>query len=390
MDARSQGKLISKRADTEFATGRFSMDVQTDGNVVLYVDLLSGNNRKNALLAHTDSPSGNTTLTFDDKGGLNYTLHNGAGQSLRLYKFARMDPDGIVRVYVRAAKSTSWSVSGAIPSNGCSKRTSGLQGACGPGSYCTEQKDRVSCVCPAGYTYTDAQHRDSSCTPEFVPQSCNGENNTGEYTLVDLPNTTWETSIYYRKYSSVTEDQCREYCLNDCFCAAALMIGGTDCVEMAAMTNGRQASDVTTKALIKVRRSNDPEKRDGENKNCTDSRGSLLSIRVHHLRKNRESQLQGLLSMRSFSWKELHQATNGFEKLLGKGSFGEVYEGRMKSPQQQLIAVKRLINWNESSEKGVRQRGAVHRADPPPEPGPHDRVYCKEGKHRMLVLEFMP
>lgn len=110
----------------------------------------------------------------------------------------------------------------------------------------------------------------------------------------------------------------------------------------------------------------------------------------HHLRKNRESQLQGLLSMRSFSWKELHQATNGFEKLLGKGSFGEVYEGRMKSPQQQLIAVKRLINWNESSEKGVRQRGAVHRADPPPEPGPHDRVYCKEGKHRMLVLEFMP
>lgn len=191
-----------------------------------------------------------------------------------------MDPDGIVRVYVRAAKSTSWSVSGAIPSNGCSKRTSGLQGACGPGSYCTEQKDRVSCVCPAGYTYTDAQHRDSSCTPEFVPQSCNGENNTGEYTLVDLPNTTWETSIYYRKYSSVTEDQCREYCLNDCFCAAALMIGGTDCVEMAAMTNGRQASDVTTKALIKVRRSNDPEKRDGENKNCTDSRGSLLSIRV--------------------------------------------------------------------------------------------------------------
>lgn len=53
MDARSQGKLISKRADTEFATGRFSMDVQTDGNVVLYVDLLSGNNRKNALLAGT-------------------------------------------------------------------------------------------------------------------------------------------------------------------------------------------------------------------------------------------------------------------------------------------------------------------------------------------------
>jgi hypothetical protein len=35
----SEGKLFARRADAEFTTGRFSMGVQSDGNVVLYVDL---------------------------------------------------------------------------------------------------------------------------------------------------------------------------------------------------------------------------------------------------------------------------------------------------------------------------------------------------------------
>uniref|UniRef100_N1R1C6 non-specific serine/threonine protein kinase n=1 Tax=Aegilops tauschii TaxID=37682 RepID=N1R1C6_AEGTA len=321
----------------------------------------------------------------------------------KFYRFARMDPDGVVRAYARAKNvpdgggNTSWSVSGAFPSDACNKRTSGLQGVCGPGSYCTEQKDRLRCACPAGYTYADAQHTDSGCTPEFSPQSCDGENNTNEYMLVDLPNTTWETSIYYKKFTSVTEDQCRDYCLNDCYCAAALMIGGTDCAEMAALTNGRQASDVTTKALIKVRRSNPPARVSARTR-------TILAVTVcvavvllaipggflarHHLtKKKRES--QGLLSVRAFSWKELHKATNGFEKLLGKGSFGEVYEGELKSPRRRLIAVKRLINSNEYSEREftneVQSIGQIHHRNLVCMIG-----YCKEGKHRMLVLEFMP
>ncbi|KAM3192673.1 hypothetical protein ACQJBY_069718 [Aegilops geniculata] len=415
MDTRSEGKVISRRADTEFTTGRFTMGVQTDGNVVLYVDLLSGNSPDNAYWqAHTESSSGNTTVAFDDQGGLSSTLYNGVVENLispvatgragKFYRFARMDPDGVVRAYARAKNvpdgggNTSWSVSGAFPSDACNKRTSGLQGVCGPGSYCTEQKDRLRSVCPDGYTYADAQHTDNGCTPEFAPQSCDGESSTEEYTLVDLPNTTWETSIYYKKFTSVTEDQCRAYCLNDCYCAAALMIGGTDCAEVAALTNGRQASDVTTKALIKVRRSNNPPAR------MSARTRTILAVTVcvafvllavpggflarHCLtKKNREG--QGLLSVRAFSWKELHKATNGFEKLLGKGSFGEVYQGELKSPRRRLIAVKRLINSNEYSEREftneVQSIGQIHHRNLVRMIG-----YCKEGKHRMLVLEYMP
>jgi hypothetical protein len=137
--------------DAEFTTGRFSMGVQTDGNVVLYVDLLTGNSPGNAYWQeHTNSPDGNTTVTFDAQGRLNYTLTNGTVYSMisppasftagaDYFQFVRMDPDGIVRTYVRNKTSggdTSWTRLSQWPPDGCNKRTSGLQGMCGPGSYC--------------------------------------------------------------------------------------------------------------------------------------------------------------------------------------------------------------------------------------------------------------
>ncbi|XP_039822637.1 G-type lectin S-receptor-like serine/threonine-protein kinase LECRK2 [Panicum virgatum] len=361
--ARSEGKVFAKRADAEFTTGRFSMGVQSDGNVVLYVDLLKGNDSHNAYWqAYTNSPDGNTTVTFDDRGRLNYTLHNGTAASLikpaasfaagEYLQFARMDPDGIVRTYIRpkdgggGTGNTSWTVSGAFPDDGCRKWTSGLQGMCGPGSYCLSaptqsSRDRLNCVCPSGYNYTDEQHRDSGCTPAFEPQSCDVENNSSDdFTLVELLNTTWEASIYYKKFSSVTEEQCREHCLSDCFCAAALMIGGSDCAEVAVLTNGWRANGVTTKALIKVRTRNSQliSSASSRTRNAfaykvvTISLAFLLIVTIgglvaqHCLTKNRERQRLLSPSVRSFSWKELHEATNGFNKLLGKGSFGEVYK----------------------------------------------------------------
>ncbi|KAL6874040.1 hypothetical protein ACP4OV_014122 [Aristida adscensionis] len=393
---RTQGKLFAKRADAEFSTGRFSMGVQSDGNVVLYVDLLAGNSPGNAYWQeYTDSADGDTTVTFDDQGRLNYTLHNGtthslipaagssaaaAGDSLQ---FARMDPDGIVRSYIRPKNGggdASWSVSGAFPPDGCKRRTSGLQGMCGPGSYCVDTNGgRLSCLCPSGYTYIDPRHNDSGCTPEFAPQSCGGEGGSGEFKLEVLPNTSWEATIYYKKLSSVTEEQCRSSCLGDCFCTAALMIAGlTDCLEVAALTNGLQASDITRKALIKVRARNPPPRTrlPLAYKVIPACLACLLAVTVagvvaQHYLAGRNRKRRRLLSptVRAFTWKELHHATNGFEKLLGKGSFGEVYQGTLRSPFT-----------NE-----VQSIGQIHHRNLVRMIG-----YCKEGKHRMLVFEFMP
>ncbi|PUZ59701.1 hypothetical protein GQ55_4G063600 [Panicum hallii var. hallii] len=416
-DAGATGKLVSKRTDAEFTTGRFSLGVQADGNVVLYVDLLDGNDPDNSYWqAHTNGGGGGTVVSFDEPGRLYYTLRNGTVQNLvppmpnstlgKYYQFARMDPDGIVRVYARPKNgggNASWTVSGAFPSNGCSRRTSGLHGLCGPGSYCVETKDRLSCECPSGYTYIDPQHRDTGCAPEFAPQGCGAEDgDPAAFALVEVPNTTWETSLHYEELSPATADQCRDYCLNDCFCAAALITGGTKCIEMAALTNGRQANDPATKALIKVRTTKTPAASSPGTRTILHYRiiagclaflslatiGGLLA-QLHLNRKN--TARHWLLGVRAFSWKELYRATNGFEKLLGRGSFGEVYQGVLKSPglTTQPIAVKRLVASNEYSEREfaneVQSLGQIHHRNLVRMVG-----YCKEGRHRMLVLEFMP
>uniref|UniRef100_A0A0E0Q080 Protein kinase domain-containing protein n=1 Tax=Oryza rufipogon TaxID=4529 RepID=A0A0E0Q080_ORYRU len=48
-------------------------------------------------------------------------------------------------------------------------------------------------------------------------------------------------------------------------------------------------------------------------------------------------QLVIMTSVRAFSSKKLHQTTNGFLKLLGKGSFGGVYQGTVRSSEPRLI-----------------------------------------------------
>jgi hypothetical protein len=182
----------------------------------------------------------------------------------------------------------------------------------------------------------------------------------------ELPNITWETSIYYKKFSLVNEEQCREYCLSDCFCVAALFIGNSDCAEVAVLANGRRANDVTMKAFIKVRTGSAQSTRTRTvlrpNKIITICLPLIVVITIggllaqHYLGRNRESKQLLSTSVRAFSWQELYQATKGFEKTAAywvKGASGR----STKVHHRNLV---RMIG------------------------------YCKEGKHRMLVFEFMP
>jgi hypothetical protein len=182
----------------------------------------------------------------------------------------------------------------------------------------------------------------------------------------ELPNITWETSIYYKKFTLVNE-QCREYCLSDCFCVAALFIGNSDCAEVAVLANGRRANDVTMKAFIKVRTGSAQSTRTRTvlrpNKIITICLPLIVVITIggllaqhYYLGRNRESKQLLSTSVRAFSWQELYQATKGFEKTAAywvKGASGR----STKVHHRNLV---RMIG------------------------------YCKEGKHRMLVFEFMP
>ena len=91
--------------------------------------------------------------------------------------------------------------------------------------------------------------------------------------------------------------------------------------------------------------------------------------------------------LRSFSYNELAVATNGFNQVLGRGSFGTVYKGAL-SNNERTVAVKRLEKVVEEGEREfqmeMRAIGRTHHRNLVRLIG-----FCNEGFNRLLVYEYM-
>ncbi|KAI4375179.1 hypothetical protein MLD38_013083 [Melastoma candidum] len=86
-----------------------------------------------------------------------------------------------------------------------------------------------------------------------------------------------------------------------------------------------------------------------------------------------------------FTYKDLQRATKGFKEKLGEGGFGTVYRGILAN--RQIVAVKQL--------EGIEQGEKQFRMEVATISSTHHlnlvRLigFCSEGKHRLLVYEFM-
>ena len=56
-------------------------------------------------------------------------------------------------------------------------------------------------------------------------------------------------------------------------------------------------------------------------------------------------------NVRSFTYKELEEATRGFKQTVGKGAFRTVYKGVLPSDSKSFVAAKRLGKVVEEGEK---------------------------------------
>ncbi|KAK1313826.1 G-type lectin S-receptor-like serine/threonine-protein kinase RLK1 [Acorus calamus] len=323
--------LFARITDTNYSSGRFKLEVQTDGDLVLYyIDQITKYNYGYYWASYTVGSG--VKLVFDDSGSVYFALKNNTVFNVTersvsakdYYQRATLDPDGVFRQYVYPKTSMSgqknaWSLIGFVASEICTNSIADLgSGVCGFNSYCKPDTSKNTCECPKGYSFFDENLKYKGCKPDFTAQSCDVDESQ-MYQLEEMPDTDWPTSDY-EQYNPIDEDQCRSLCLKDCFCAVAIFRKSSCWKKKLPLSNGRLQIGMG-KALIK-----------NTMKNRQD--GSMLEV-----------------NLRSFTYKELEEATDNFKEELGRGAFGIVYKGIMNSSPAIQVAVKKLDRMEEEVQK---------------------------------------
>ena len=245
------------------------------------------------------------------------------------------------------------------------------------------------------------------CKPNFPLPSCDGgwEANKELVEFKELPNTDWPYSDYNR-FQGVNKSRCRQECLDDCMCVVAVYEdkGNLCWMKQYPLSNVRQSASYTKITLIKL-----PKGYGSDNKGQSEvlvlalllGSSAFLNILLflaifvavyylYHKKKKFPWNIDSTLAtnLRSYTYKELEEATRGFKQTLGKGAFGNVYTGVLPSDPKRFVAVKKLGKVIEEGEKEFKTEviviGLTH----------HKNLvrllnYCDEGQHRLLVYKYM-
>ncbi|KAL4308320.1 hypothetical protein GQ457_01G007530 [Hibiscus cannabinus] len=411
------GSLSSTLAETNYSNGRYQLRFDQGSLVLNQIDMFT----KKPYNDYYPLGAG-SRLIFNDSGYIQ--IQNSSGSPLNLApanviprpgsNYYRATPtlgfDGVFTLYSFPRNpgngGGSWSVVWSRPEDICRTfvditATLGT-GPCGYNSICETINGRPNCTCPPGFSFLDEKNPYTGCKQDYAsyPEDCNPDGSTIETDQFEFEQMSFADFPYsdFGILHPATELECRHSCLLDCSCAVAILQDpslspdgtGTCWKKKLPLSNGwfnRDAIDRT--ALFKVLKSNasrkspDTPQPSDENRNQavlilsvllgTSAIFNFLSFAaissilfclyrrklrdVESIRSKRDIDT----NLRSFTYKELEQATNGFKEELGRGAFGTVYKGELSEG-----------DWPNS----------------PQESGETTRI-CDEDEHRLLVYEFM-
>ncbi|KAJ0084578.1 hypothetical protein Patl1_29852 [Pistacia atlantica] len=269
-------KLYASISDTNFSIGRFMFHLQNDGNLLLLTRRFPLDTPNFAYGSAQDSTIGSGfQLIFNQSGYIYVIARNGsilnmvssnAASTQDFYQRAIVDSDGVFRRYIYpkslAASGGKW------PMRWIHGRFASAL---------------------LRYTFVDPDDEMKRRQQNFAPK--------------------------------MSEDWCRQVCLNDCFCDAAIFRNGECWKKRVPLSNGRFDSSTGGKALIKEK--------------------------------------------------------------LGSGAFGTVYKGVLTSDNQNLVAVKKLntiVGHGEEFTAEISALGRTNHKNLVQLLG-----LCNEGQHRLLV-----
>lgn len=403
-------RLISWISNTNHTSGRFQVIMQTDGNLVQYPNgpfTLRGDQYA-YWKSGTYKAGENVSLNLDDNGQLylldttGFKIKSFTDQKgLSMYRLT-IDADGILRLYSYSlVQNGSWSIQWLSPKNKCAPL-----GLCGLNSYCVPINQEPSCVCIPGFVFIDEGKRDLGCKRNLSKVGCIGEIETS-YSVVDLDDIAWENTPY--SILSLNKTACKEDCLIDCNCEAAIFRDQKCRKQKLPLRYGRtRARGLVTTFVKKDTDESSGTKRvsKGRKKVGTGIFISSIAIftvslvimaiagvviyryRVWDYKKVSKSTNDGLIedvTLRSYTYCELEKATKGFTNQVGKGAFGTVFKGVIGG---RVVAIKKLKEVVDEGEQEFRNEtnviGRTHHKNLVKLLG-----YCHDGTNRLLVYEYM-
>ncbi|XP_057793485.1 G-type lectin S-receptor-like serine/threonine-protein kinase At1g34300 [Salvia miltiorrhiza] len=330
------------------------------------------------------------------------------GPSDDTLRFVKLDCDGNMRMY---SSSLSDGVGSRVVRWTAVSDQCEVFGFCGSFGVCRYDDTDAGpiCGCPSrNFEPVDPNDGRRGCRMRGDIRSC-------QTTMLSLNNTLFLTfpPQIDTDYFTANIRACRSNCLVDSTCvASSSMADGTGVCYMkrSDFISGYHSQILTSTSYVKVcdpAMPNPPvsSRKDGEGSAALEIGvivlGSSLFIVIlvggFLLFKCRDRpSYESLVSEYSFSdyasgvpvqfsYKKLQQLTKGFKEKLGEGGFGSVYRGILSN--KMVVAVKQL--------EGIGQGEKQFRMEVATISNTHHlnlvRLvgFCSEGKHRLLVYEFM-
>ncbi|KAD0332302.1 hypothetical protein E3N88_44444 [Mikania micrantha] len=321
------------------------------------------------------------------------------------FRFTKLDNDGNLRIYSSSAGNQN--IRWAAVSDQCQ-----VFGYCGNLGICSYNGSNSICGCPSqNFDPIDPNDSRKGCRRKVEINECPSSS-----TMLELDNArflTYPPELSSQEFS-VGISACRLNCLvsGSCIASTALSDGTGMCYyKVPGFVSGYQSPALPSTSYLKVCGPVDP------NPSVTSDNGTRWKLRpwvvvvvvlgtlfglvIAELglwfwccRNNRKlgvlSAHYALLEYASgapvqFSYKELQRATKGFKEKLGAGGFGAVYKGILAN--RTTVAVKQL--------EGIEQGEKQFRMEVATISSTHHlnlvRLigFCSEGRHRLLVYEFM-
>lgn len=326
-----------------------------------------------------------------------------------IYRFLKLDNDGNLRIYSTVRGSGTVTARWSAVSDQCQ-----VFGFCGDMGICSYNNTSPVCGCPSqNFDLVDPNDTRKGCKRKVELQDCRGNE-----AMLQLDHSVFMTfqpelqsQIFYIGISP-----CRLNCLigSSCIASTSLSDGSGQCYLKTNFVSGFHSPAVPSTSFVKVCSPEMPNPLEASSNSERTSRlkltawvvvvvvlVTLLGLVVVEgglwwccIRNSSKfgglSSQYALLEYASgapvqFSYKELEKATKGFKEKLGAGGFGAVYRGVLLN---RTVAGVKQLEGIEQGEKQFRMEVATISSTH------HLNLvrligFCSEGRHRLLVYEFM-